>query len=288
MWNSMNMIKQPLTPDTGLEILDLNVQLCDADDINELIELLHRYKVIFIRNQTLTPESQIHFSRHLGALMQLPYIKPLDGYPDIIRVLKEADEINMGVFGGDWHSDFSFLAEPPQYSILYAEQLPPLGGDTLWVNMSLAWEKLSNEIKEQIEGKMSIHCGSPYGVKHAPKLDKQVKGSIEIARQNPEADREILHPLVCRIPETGDNSLFINPTYTIGIQGLSKPDSQLLLQTIYQHCTRPEFSCRLRWQLGTLVVWDNRTTMHYAVNDYDGYRRCLYRTTTQGIQPAPG
>jgi taurine dioxygenase len=285
MWNSRNMIKLPLTPDTGIEIRDFDANQCDASDINELIDLLHRYKVIFIRDQTFTPESQTDFSRYLGELMRLPYIKPLEGHPDIIRVLKEADEINMGVFGGDWHSDFSFLPEPPKYSILYAEQLPPVGGDTLWINMSLAWEKLSETIKGEIDGKMGIHCGSPYGIKHAPKLDEQFTGSIEIVRQNPEADREVGHPLVCRIPETGDKSLFVNPTYTIGIEGMGKTESQLLLQSLFQHCTRPEFSCRLKWQPGTLVIWDNRTTMHYAVNDYDGYRRCLYRTTTQGIQP---
>jgi taurine dioxygenase len=209
----------------------------------------------------------------------------MDGFPNVIRVLKEADEINMGVFGGDWHSDFSFLDEPPMASILYASEIPASGGDTLWINMAQAWEALPTELRGQVEGRIAIHAGTPYGIQHAPEASTQFKGSIEIERNNPEADRETRHPAVCRHPETGEHMLFVSPTYTTRIEGLDAMASDALLASLYRHCTRPEFSCRFSWQAGTVAVWDNRNTMHYAVNDYDGHRRLMYRTTIKGHSP---
>ena len=217
--------------------------------------------------------------------MRLPYIKPHDGYPDIIRVLKEADEVDMGTFGGNWHSDYSFLEAPPKASILYAEEIPPLGGDTLWIDMARAWQQLPDDLRASIDGRIAIHTGAPYGVSNAPAQDAQFKGSIEIERNNPEADRETRHPAVCRHPETGETMLFVNPTYTTRIDGYDDADSADLLEALYRHCTRPEFSCRFKWEPGVIALWDNRNTMHYAVNDYDGYRRCLYRTTIAGHPP---
>jgi taurine dioxygenase len=126
----------PLTPTLGAEISGVDVRRLDDVGIDTLRRTWLQYKVIFLREQDIDLDELQQFSRHFGELMQLPYIKPHEGYPDIIRVLKEADEINMGVFGGDWHSDFSFLEAPPSASILYAEQIPTVGGDTLWVDMA--------------------------------------------------------------------------------------------------------------------------------------------------------
>ena len=120
---------------------------------------------------------------------------------------------------------------------------------------------------------------------HAPADEEQFKGSIEIERNNPEADRETRHPAICKHPETGAELLFVNPTYTTRIDGLPPAQSRELLQDLYRHCMRPEHGCRLKWAPGSLAIWDNRSTLHYAVNDYDGYRRCLYRTTIAGDPP---
>jgi len=193
----------------------------------------------------------------------------------------------MGVFGGDWHSDFSFLPAPPSASILYAEDIPPVGGDTLWADMVQALDGLAPELRSALAGRDAIHVGAPYGVRYAPADDTRFKGSIGIERNNPEADRETRHPAVCRHPETGEPLLFVNPTYTTGIDGYSESESSQLLRRLFEHCTRPEFCCRFKWSPGSLAIWDNRSTMHYAVNDYDGYRRCLYRTTVQGDVPTP-
>ena len=193
----------------------------------------------------------------------------------------------MGVFGGEWHSDFSFLEKPPQASILFAEEIPDSGGDTLWVDMEQALQTLPVKLRNQLEDKTAIHCGIPYGVAHAPPADTQFKGSIEIERNNPEADNETRHPAICRHPQTDRETLFVNPTYTTRIDGLSEKQSDELLASLYQHCLRPEFGCRFKWTPNCVVIWDNRNTMHYAVNDYDGQRRCLYRTTIRGTAPLP-
>ena len=278
----------PLTPRFGAEISGIDVHDLDDAGIERLRELWLRYKVIFLRDQRLDLDALLQFSRRFGQLMRLPYIEPMPGYPDVIRVLKEADEVGMGVFGGDWHSDFSFLPEPPSASILYAEQVPAVGGDTLWIDMARALAALPEEQRAQLQGRSAIHTGKPYGVSHAPAAEEQFKGSIRIERNNPEADAETRHPAICRHPETGEPMLFINPTYTTRIDGLPSADSDALLASLYRHCLRPEFSCRFRWKPGSLAFWDNRSTLHYAVNDYDGERRCLYRRTLRGAAPAPG
>jgi taurine dioxygenase len=275
----------PLTPRLGAEITAIDVRRLAAAEIAELRQLWLRYKVLFVRDQVIDLDDLLHFSREFGELMRLPYIKPLDGYPDIIRVLKEADEVNMGVFGGDWHSDFSFLDAPPSASILYAEQVPEIGGDTLWIDMETALADLPAQHRALLEGKYAVHSGTPYGVAHAPAEETRFKGSIQIERNNPEADRETRHPAICRHPESGAALLFINPTYTTRIDGLAPAQSEALLHRLYAHCTRPEFACRLRWRAGTVALWDNRSTLHYAVNDYDGQRRCMYRTTLAGEIP---
>ena len=278
---------RPLTPTLGAEISGIDIRHLEHSRFESLHRLWLDYKVLFLLNQDIDLDDLLAFSQRFGELMRLPYIKPHDNYPDIIRVLKEADEINMGVFGGDWHSDFSFLEAPPQASILYAEQVPPTGGDTLWVDMVQALQRLPPQLRAPLEGKTAIHCGTPYGVAHAPAVDTQFQGSIEIERNNPEADRETGHPALCRHPQTQAEVLFINPTYTTRIDGLPSQQSDSLLASLYQHCTRPEFSCRFKWSPDCVVLWDNRNTMHYAVNDYDGYRRCLYRTTIKGVPPLP-
>ena len=283
----MNLDLRPLTPRLGAEIHDFDAADASEAGINALRAALRDYKVIFLRDQQLDFDQLIAFSRRFGDLMRLPYIKPLDDYPEIIRVLKQADEVDMGTFGGDWHSDFSFLPAPPMLSILYAEQVPAVGGDTLWVDMVEALHRLPADLRAALEGRDAIHTGAPYGVAHAPAEDTQFKGSIEIERNNPEADRETRHPAICRHPDSGLEMLFINPTYTTRIDGYAAADSERLLAALYRHLSRPEFGCRFRWRPGSLALWDNRNTLHYAVNDYDGHRRCLYRTTIAGHPPHP-
>lgn len=276
---------EPITPAIGAEIDGLDTRDLNNGQVSALREALNRYKVILLRNQNLDLDTLCAFSERFGELMQLPYIEPVASHPTVIRVLKQAEEINMGVFGGEWHSDFSFLEEPPSYSVLYARDVPPLGGDTLWVNMVKALEQLPLALRAQLKGVCAVHTGTPYGTLSAPDPSVQFKGSINIQRNNPEADKETLHPVICTHPETGEQTLFINPTYTIGLKDSSELQNDEWLQKLINHCMRPEIGCRIRWRTGTLALWDNRTTMHYAVNDYDGHRREMWRTTIRGHKP---
>ena len=273
---------RPLTPSLGAEVHGLDAARIDDHSFAALYRAWLDYKVLFLRDQQLDLQQLQDFSARFGELMQLPYIKPHPDHANVIRVLKEADEVGMGTFGGNWHADFSFLEAPPKASILYAEDIPPVGGDTLWIDMARACETLPDELRDRLTGRIAIHSGKPYGVAHAPAVEKRFRGSIEIERNNPEADRETRHPAICRHPETGETVLFVNPTYTTRIDGYEPAQSDALLASLYRHCMRPEFGCRFRWSAGAVALWDNRNTLHYAVNDYDGYRRCLYRATVRG------
>jgi taurine dioxygenase len=276
---------EPLTPALGAMISGVDLKRLVDSEFGRIYDAWLKYKVIFIREHDLSIDELCEFSMRFGDLMQLPYVSPMADYPYVIKVIKEAGEINMGVFGGEWHSDFSFLAEPPMTSILMAEESPAVGGDTLWVDMVRAWQTLPSPLDDQLRSATAIHTGTPYGVANAPAIDERSGGSIEIQRHNPEVYTETRHPAVCRHPQTGEQMLFINPAYTTRLEGLSEIESERLLAQVYRHCLRPEFGCRFRWQPGTLAMWDNRNTMHYAVNDYDGYRRVMYRTIIKGHAP---
>ena len=199
--------------------------------------------------------------------------------PEVITVLKEATGACGGVCGGDWHSDFSFLAKPPAGSVLVAVEVLPFGGDTLWANQELAPAMLLAELRRQIAGRNGIHSGKPYSVAQALPPETQSGRSIKMMRGDPAADREQAHPLIRRHPESGVDALFVTPIYTTRLADRDEAASADLLARLYHHATQPEFCCRWRWRVGDVAIWDNRTTLHYAVNDCDSYRRLLYRTT---------
>lgn len=278
---------EPVTPNCGARIsgVDLSASIGEAS-ANALRRALHQHHVLFLPGQWLTLDRQKAVTGLFGRIVRLPYVVPTEKDPEVIAVRKSADEIKVGVFGGDWHSDFSFLAEPPAGSVLNAVTIPPVGGDTLWANQVAAFEGLDDEMKILLEGRGVVHVGAPYGVKHAPPESTRAASSVKMTRGDPEADRERVHPAVRRHPESGARALFLNPIYTTRLEGMTEEESAPLLERLYRHATRPEFCCRHRWRAGDLVIWDNRTTLHYAVNDYDGYERLLYRTAfTDDLAP---
>jgi taurine dioxygenase len=167
--------------------------------------------------------------------------------------------------------------------LLSAVEVPEVGGDTVWSNQITAYETLPDDLKAMVDGRDAIHVGKPHGVKFAPKGNQ--RSTIKMVRGDPEADRETFHPAVRAHPETGRKALFVNPVYTSRLDGMSEAESAPILDRLFWHAIRPEFSCRHRWRAGDLVVWDNRTTLHFAVNDYDGFDRLLYRTTFSDDQP---
>lgn len=246
---------------------------------------LDEHLVLFFRDQDLDAASLKRVTEIFAPLVRVPYITPSPEDPDIIAVLKEASEAKIANFGGDWHSDFSFLDQPPGGSVLYALEIPPFGGDTLWANQAAAYERLSDDLKTRIEGKRAIHIGAPYGAKAPPKFDDKMSTSIGMTRGDPDADKQRFHPIVRTHPRSGRKGLFVNPIYTVGIEGMDDDEARKLLQRLYRHATRPDLTCRFRWSRGAVAIWDNRMTMHYALNDYDGQRRLLWRTTFAGERP---
>lgn len=275
-----------LTGMIGAEVsgLDLSGALSD-ENAAFLRNALAAHHVLVFRDQFLDRAGQKALTRVFGAPMTLPYVEATPEDPEVIAVLKEATEVDTGVFGGDWHSDFSFLDNPPAGSVLVAAEIPPVGGDTLWSNQAAAYRTLPPVLKALVDGRRAIHVGKPYGVKFAPPDADRANASIKMTRGDPAADREIAHPAVVNHPESGEKALFLNPIYTTRFEGMSEADSAPPLAELYRHATRPDFGCRHRWRAGDVVVWDNRMTLHYATNDYDGSRRLLYRTTFAGPPP---
>jgi taurine dioxygenase len=278
-----NVDIRPLTPDLGAEIqgLDLRQPATAAPVIREAIA---NHGVLFVRDQSLSLEQLLAATTALGSILRVPFVKGMDSHPDIIAVLKEADEKRISTFGGTWHTDFSFLPEPPSFTLLYAVELPAVGGDTLWANQYAAYEALSPGLQHLLDPLVAVHTGWPHGTS-GPGADAAVSRSIRMVRNDPTADREQSHPVIRVHPVTGRKALFVNPVYTQRFADMTVAESKPLLDFLHQHCIRPEFTCRWRWQKGTLAIWDNRCTLHLAINDYDGARRLLYRTTVAGEAP---
>lgn len=275
---------RPMAPACGAELTGVDLRDPSPETLSLLNGALADHGVVFVRHQELTPEQQVDLTRHFGDVLRVPYVRPLDEHPDVIAVLKEADERNISTFGGTWHSDFSFLDEPPSVTLLYAVEVPEVGGDTLWSSQYAAYDSLSPGMKRLLDPLNAVQTAWPHGTK-GPDATTAVSRSVVMTRNDPSADREVLHPVVRVHPVTRKKALFVNPVYTQRFEEMSPEESQPLLQYLFDHATQAEFTCRLRWSPGTLAIWDNRCLLHLALNDYDGSRRLLHRTTAAGERP---
>ena len=239
--------------------------------------------VIFFRDQHLDPEQHKAISARFGRLEQVKYVTPIDGHPEIIPVIKEAEERGKFNFGGAWHSDMSYLPEPPLGSVLYAKEVPAYGGDTLWTNMYLAYETLSVGMQRLLDGMMAVHsAGRAYGPRGTFKNNDIKSMRITPSR---DAEQETEHPVVRTHPETGRKALYLNPVYTVRFKDMTARESRPLLEFLQAHAVREQNTCRFRWARGSVALWDNRCTQHLALNDYDGQRREMQRTTIAGDRP---
>ncbi len=271
---------EPITGNFGAEIsgIDLCSEIPEVLAAN-LRDALARHLVIVMRDQPLTPEGQRTLTRVFGKPSVNPYAPGPSAHPEMTSIIKEADE-RTGVFGGGWHTDMSFLEHPPGGSVLAAVDIPPYGGDTMFCSQQAAWDNLPEPMKLLLLNRDAIHVGKPYGIKWAPPLEEQaMKGSTK--RGDPDADRERFHPAVMTHPVTKRKGLYINPTYTLRLDGLNEEQSAPILHQLFEHCALPEHCLRLRWQKNMVVVWDNYSTQHYAINDYHGFRREMRRSTFQ-------
>ncbi len=262
-----------------LQGLDLS-QPISADLAGALRAALADHLVLVIPGQRLDVSAQRALTQVFGPPQVNPYAPGPDHAPEMTHIVKEADE-RTGVFGGGWHTDLSFLDQPPGGSVLYGIDIPPQGGDTMFASQQAAWDSLPEPFRTLLDGRRVAHVGKPYGIKWAPPLEEQaMKGSTK--RGDPDADRERCHPAVLTHPVTGRKGLYLNPTYALRIEGLSEADSTPILAQIQAHATLPEHTLRLRWHKGMVAIWDNFSTQHYAINDYHGHRREMRRTVFRG------
>ena len=273
------MHTEPISPSIGTIIrsLDLNQPLTD-DLIAELRAIWLDRQVIIIRGQNLSSEQYLAFAKLLGEPDIYPFLKGLDGYPEITPILKRKNET--ANFGGIWHSDTTYQPCPPMATMLYAIDLPPVGGDTLFANQVQAYETLSNGLKETLTFLCTV-CRPDKAAAMATRADR-------IAEQGKGISKDHLvgiHPVVRTHPETGKKALYVNEAHSCHFEGWSMEESYGLLNFLYSHQIREEFRCRHVWQKGDLAIWDNRCTLHYPVNDYHGHERLLHRITLKGDKP---
>jgi taurine dioxygenase len=244
----------------------------------ELEDAFGRYSVIFFRDQNLTPQQHIVMAKRWGAINVNRFFKPLDGYPQIAQVIKEANQKEN--IGGTWHTDHSYDLIPAMGSMLYAREVPTVGGDTLFSSMYLAYEALSEDMKKMLADLKAWHSS-----RHAFGYSVTDSEHFEDGRlANPgQATQDALHPVVITHPLTGRKALYVNADFTVRFDGWTVEESQPILDLLYAHGARQEFTCRFHWEPGSIAFWDNRATWHYAMNDYQGHRRIMHRITLEGV-----
>jgi taurine dioxygenase len=263
---------------TGIDLSEVS----DRDQLDVVRQALADHLVIFFPDQHLSLDDLERITDLLGGRDVTPFVTPLDDRPYVIRVIKEpGDQLN---FANAWHTDLSYLPEPPAYTLLHAWDVPSHGGDTVWANQYLAYETLSGGLKETLAGLRAVHsAGLAYGT--GGFLDK-VKDLTSMAiAPSAEAYQERTHPVVIDHPVTHRAALYVNSVYTTRFDGWSPIESQALLAHLHRHSINENFTCRLRWAAHTLAIWDNRCTLHNALNDYSGVRREMYRTSVKGTAP---
>ncbi len=262
--------------------VDLAAPLPD-DSIAEIRRALLDHLVVFFRGQSLTPEEQVGFSRRFGPFSPVPFVEAVPDHPEVIAVVREPTETQGFAFGGIWHSDFSFLPEPPMGSVLHAREVPPFGGDTLWANQHLAFETLSPGLQATLRTLRGVHSARDA---YSPKMQAVHDLFAGMTVQTSEdANRTRLHPAVRVHGETGREALFLNRQYTIGLDGWWPQEAALLLDHLAAHSTQESFTCRWRWQVGDVAFWDNRALQHMVLADSAGHRRAMHRTTVAGEEP---
>ena len=271
------LIIKPISPSIGSTIYGLDLtQTIPDETLKKLRTIWLDRKLLVFPEQTLTPQQQTEFTQQFGELDQYPFLKGIDGYPYVAEVLKLPEEdIN---FGGVWHTDTTYLETPAAGASLYALELPPVGGDTIFCNMAAAYQALPNNVKQEIDPLQAINASNKADVSQtrlhritSDSLAKQVFANT--------------HPVVRTHPETGEKTLFVNEAHTTHFEGQSEQQSSALLNCLYQHARKPEFQCRITWHIGMVALWDNRSTHHYPINDYTGYRRLLHRISLKGNKP---
>jgi alpha-ketoglutarate-dependent taurine dioxygenase len=285
----------PLAAAMGAEIRGVDLARASDAQVGEIRDALFRHKMIYFRGQKIGHAEHHAFSARLGEFAEDAYTDGMPGYREVQPLIKEADDRSAHVFGSGWHTDSPFLDEPPSITTLRSVETPPYGGDTMWANSALAWVMLSDTMRAMLKD-LRVHFSMrdvlASAQQNAEQRDNPVgrlaatAGRSDLPEDLKRKLRGNFHPLVRTHAVTGEKALYVDSSYAIGIEGMTEAESAPLLAFLNAHLTQPAFTCRLRWEPDMLALWDNRLCVHQAFNDYDGFRREMYRTTLAGERPA--
>lgn len=265
-----------MAPHCGVEIAGVSLADCTDTELDAIKAAIYEHGVAVFRDQTFSPEEHIAFARRWGGIDINSYFPLEDGYPEIAVVRKEPEQQTN--IGGAWHTDHSYDQVPAMGSILVARELPPTGGDTQWAHMGVAYDALPHDLKEEIEGLEAFHTAD-----HVYKADGlYAQTDLGDTLRGQDVTTGAVHPVVIRHPHTGRKLLYVNLAFTMHFVGKTREESLPLLHRLCTAALEADNQCRLQWQPGTVAIWDNRTTWHNALNDYQGYRREMHRITLSG------
>jgi alpha-ketoglutarate-dependent taurine dioxygenase len=285
---------KPLAAAMGAEIRGVTLPQISDEQFAEVRDALFRHKMIYFRGQKLTHAEHEDFSLRFGPFAVDAYTQGVPGHRNVHPLIKEADDASKMVFGEGWHTDSPFLPEPPSITILRSAQVPPFGGDTMWANSALAYRMLSGGYRRMIQD-LKVRFSLRDVLKSAQEAvednDSPI-GRLAASRKAESLSEDLLrkirgstHPLVRTHQATGEKALYVDSSYAIGLQDMQPEESEPILRFLADHISQPAFTCRLRWEPDMVALWDNRLCVHQAYNDYQGYRRELYRTTVVGETP---
>ena len=275
---------EPLSPSVGVEIsgVDLSAGLTDAQ-FSDVRRALGEFGVVFFRDQDISPAAHIKFARRFGDIDINKYFQAVDAFPEIANVQRQPDE--HGASGWYWHTDHSYDPVSAMGSVFVARELPPVGGDTLFAGMAAAYEALSDDLKSMLEGLHAWHTDLVCPEVADSRLHESFGARLQ-GLEDPKYSRA-RHPVVIRHPISGQSVLYVNSGFTECIEGWSPAESRELLHFLHDHCSQPRFTYRHRWRIGDVAFWDNRATIHCALDDCYGYRRIMHRITVKGTPLPP-
>lgn len=268
----------------GASVSGLNLsQPMSAEHRAQLNAAFAKHAVLYFPDQPLTVEQLEAFTLQFGEFGVDPFIKPMENHPHVLELRREADEKAVN-FGAAWHSDWSFQQEPPAATILISKVTPPVGGDTLFADCCAAFEDLSPTMQKWLSSLKAIHSAArPYG-RTGVFANETESRSMKIVT-GAEAEKTFTHPVVRTHPVSGRQALYVSPTYTLGIEGLSEAESDHILAFLFSHVTQEKYVYAHKWSQNMVTIWDNRTTLHNAGGGYDGHLRVMHRTTVAGERP---
>jgi len=251
---------RPIAGAIGVEVREVSLSRCLSEsEVDGLRRLVAESGVVFLTGQQFDSDGHLTLARQLGTVKPPPeYLPKVNGYPDI-SVL--STENGFAMMADRWHADVTWAEAPPKYSILHMQEVPSVGGDTMWASQTAAYDRLSDRMKVLLTGLTAVH-------------------EISIG------PRRSVHPVITRHPVTGRKALFVNPTFTTGIEELPPSESEAVLRFLFEHCVQPEVCCRWRWTAGDIAIWDNQFVQHYAINDYTEARK-IHRVEIEGERPVP-